>query len=267
MNQNNILDFNVIKIVDDDFAKNYTWRSEYHEAKENGRIDNKINLVGLQNLLELKHTGGLVLPKDLDINQVLIKDPYSMNSFLELNSYEKTTNEKRQEIFLEVVRLLGAKEVEIEIEVTLNKSKSITFDANGNYKIVTTDVSYTNEQLKNKYSYLKNKKKYTGGWTHENYDRAVEIVKSYNLENDYDFTSLLKSRNPKAGKDNWLLEDNVEIKMSENINKNRMIVASLALTAYGGLKTEYKTSISESMSVSMKTSIAYADRKQIDMNK
>lgn len=184
--ENNVLK-PVVRIERDELARNFKYRDNADSVRD-------ISIVSVDDISKYSE-----LPQKASIGDTFIQSPFDSSIYWTIEEFEFNTIRQKAAKMVEIAQLLGVKHYEYEGKLESLQEKNISFDADGKYKTISSDIKITKEEkerIENKY-HGKNDFVGLSRPSEEEHKQAIELAKKYGLYNETDVNNLLMLRDPK----------------------------------------------------------------------
>lgn len=241
---------NVICVATEERARNYMFLPEYKNE-----FNPNLTIVGLPDFEQLRQQG-YKFPRILDVGMLLMENPFEPKSYIDINTSEQELFARKMDALTNIARYLGAKEFYCESQLDEIKKRDIKVNANGNYETVIAEGEFKKQcEEKCKQQYTRTNK-WSGVTAPGDYDRAVELVKTYRLEGHREIINLLDQRRPNSPNVITQFEESITI----SNERNSAIAIACSIGVMGGvfnLKSETVTTLLYQTTVSLNVKIIF----------
>jgi hypothetical protein len=237
----------IIYVTTPERAINYKWEKNFN------KLSPEIQVVSIE---DIQNIGRDVFDnKRILLNTLLVKHPFIPNKYIEIDRTEEAITKSKLNCLGIILRYLGVSEYETTF--ALENNATVTIDANGNasYKFVegglkTKKISTDNETRK----YYRHEA-FSGEFSIDNYEKAVDMAKKFGLYGDEDIYYLLQNRNPQDL--NLLKSQEVKIELTRELNSSLDVAFNLSVSGIFKLNANYNETISKRKKITIETKLIF----------
>lgn len=202
----------IIWIDTDEKSIRYRWDDNA------GKLNRNIQVVSIEDFDILREKRNYLLPRYIEVGTGLIRHPYNPDKYIKIQETEAIVYNEKMLYVSDIVRHLGCKKFKWHLEIIEISERNSSFDMNGTYNVASADINIKRKE-EDKYSNLiKMEESYESkaDYNIDDYNKAIDKAKKYNLYEESDIYTLISKRNPK---DNYLTKTlTISIDLSKEVN-------------------------------------------------
>lgn len=214
---------NLILITDDETSLN--WKA-YQSQPVIDNIGRNINVLSVEyDVPELMSMTTLSNTKNPQIGDVFVKNPFKENVYVPLNEARRIFIKDKFHALFRVAVQLGATHAFAKVKIRKIEERSHTVNGDIKFCEIKSDVKFKDNRQEelNESLQLESESTEIFELNLQNYDKALELVRYYGMENDSEMMDLLDTRNPKYRvdtKNDFIFETSYELNTNMDIAFN-----------------------------------------------
>lgn len=202
----------ILHIVTEERSISYRW-----EEKEK-KLDESLQIVSITDMNRALSQGhySFDLSGSLSVGMVLAKHPFLPDRYIDINKAQDVIFQDKLNCMFEIAKLLGVTFIEAKATFLEERKMEMSADGELKYKWVDMTLQAQREEQQKYAKRYEREERFSGEFTQEGYQKALEKAQKYGLVNDADIQYLLKQRNP--DEPNSILQQSVKVEMTKELN-------------------------------------------------
>lgn len=217
----------ILHIVTEERAINYVWEDNEKKLDKNLQI---ISITDMNHALSQGHYS-FDLSGSLSVGMVLAKHPFLPARYVDINKAQDVIFQDKLNCMFEIAKLLGVTFIEAKAVFLDEQKMEMSADGELKYKCVDMSLQVQKEEKLKYAKRYEREERFSGEFTKEGYQKALEKAQRYGLGDDGDIQYLLRQRNPDDP--NSMQEQSVKVEMTKELNT--LLECAMSLTILPGV--------------------------------
>lgn len=202
----------ILHIVTEERSISYRWEENAN------RLDENLQIVSIADMNEALSQGhySFDLSGSLSVGMVLAKHPFLPNRYMDISKAQDVIFQDKLDCMFEIAKLLGVTFIKAKAAFKNEQKMEMSTDGELKYKCVDISLQVQKEEIQTLAKRYEREERFSGEFTKDGYQKALEKAQQYGLGKDRDILYLLRQRNPDDP--NSILEQSVKVEMTKELN-------------------------------------------------